>query len=140
MANFLIAYKKTGGFEGGWNHIKGDTGGETYCGIARNYWPKWAGWAIIDSKKPIKTGTIFKDNAKLEDLVHAFYKTNFWDVVGGDDIEDQTIANTLYDFGVNAGTSRSVKQIQGALGLAQTGKVDKALVEAINNPSKNLLK
>ena len=27
MANFIIAYKKTGGWEGGWNHVANDRGG-----------------------------------------------------------------------------------------------------------------
>lgn len=139
MADFLIAYKKTGGFEGGWNHVKGDTGGETYCGIARNYWKSWKGWVIIDKNKPIKHGTILK-NDELDKLVKEFYKTNFWDVVSGDSIEDQSVANTLYDFGVNAGTSRSIKNIQKALGLPETGKATKQLADIINDPTKQLLK
>lgn len=138
MADFLTAYHKTGGFEGGWNHIKGDTGGETYCGIARNHWKNWKGWSIIDGKKPIKTGTIFKI-PELDALVKSFYKANFWDVVGGDSIEDQSIANTLYDFGVNAGTGRSIKNLQSALGLSQTGKITNELIEAINDPQNRLI-
>lgn len=139
MANFLIAYKKTGGFEGGYTWLKGDSGGETYCGIARNYWPKWAGWSIVDANKPIKPGAFLK-NEKLDSLVHEFYKKNFWDVVDGDKIEDQTMANTLYDFGVNAGTPRSIKQIQGVLGFTQDGKITQKLIDAINNPTSILLK
>lgn len=138
MANFLIAYKKTGGFEGGWNHVAGDRGGETYCGIARKFWPKWAGWKIVDSKKPIKNKTIFKDEA-LEKLVKDFYKKEFWDVVGGDQVEDQNIANTLYDFGVNAGFGRSIKNIEIVLKMTPTGKITKELLNRINNPEKYLV-
>lgn len=138
MANFIIAYKKTGGFEGGWNHVKGDRGGETYKGIARNYWPKWEGWKIVDKKKPLKHGAIIKDEA-LEQHVQKFYKKQFWDVVGGDQIEDQNIANTLYDFGVNAGHGRSIENIQKVLGMTATGKVSAELIKRINNPENYLV-
>ena len=138
MANFLIAYKKTGGWEGGWNHVANDRGGETYKGIARKFWPKWAGWKIVDSKKPLKHGAMIKDEA-LEKLVLDFYKKQFWDVVSGDDIEDQSIANTLYDFGVNAGHGRSVQNIQEVLGLPKTGKITAELLKRINNPENYLI-
>ena len=138
MADFKIAYKKTGGFEGGWNHVKGDRGGETYKGIARNFFPRWAGWKIVDSKKPLKNNAIIKDEM-LDTLVLQFYKTEFWDVLGGDKIEDQSIANTLYDFGVNAGQGRSIKNMQQALKIPITGKITKELINAINNPENYLL-
>lgn len=141
MANFEIAYKKTGGWEGGWNHVANDRGGETYCGIARKFHPTWAGWKIIDQKKKsgaIKKGTIYHEEI-LENLVYLFYKTQFWDIVGGDKIEDQNIANTLYDFGVNAGNSRSIKNIQQDLGLPITGKINAILIDAINNPENYLI-
>lgn len=143
MANFKIAYKKTGGYEGFYSNVKNDRGGETYCGIARVFWPKWEGWKIVDDYKKsvggtIKGGTEIK-NPALDKLVESFYKTNFWNTVGGDDIEDQATANTLYDFGVNSGQARSIKQIQKALGLEQTGKITKKLIEVINNPLQTLL-
>lgn len=138
MADFKIAYKKTGGFEGGWNHVAGDRGLETYKGIARNFHPRWAGWKIIDSKKPLKHNQIIKDQM-LDDLVFMFYKTEFWDVLGADKIEDQTIANTLYDFGVNAGYGRSIKNMQQTLKIPITGKINKELIHAINNPENYLI-
>ena len=138
MADFKIAYKKTGGFEGGWNYVKGDRGGETYKGVARNFFPRWAGWKIVDSKKPLKHNQVIKDKM-LDDLVYMFYKTEFWDVLGADKIEDQTIANTLYDFGVNAGYGRSIKNLQQTLKLPITGKINNELINAINNPEKYLI-
>ena len=38
MANFEEAYKKTSDFEGGYVNDEDDAGGETYRGIARNFW------------------------------------------------------------------------------------------------------
>ncbi len=138
MANHSIAYKKTAGNEGGWNHVKGDSGGETYKGIARNYHPKWEGWKLVDKAKPLKHNQVIKSD-ELDKLVVSFYKKNFWDVIGGDQIEDQFVANTLYDFGVNAGYGRSIQNIQEVLGLPKTGKITKELIEAINNPLKHLI-
>jgi len=141
MANFEIAYKKTNINEGGWNHVKGDTGGETYCGIARNYHPTWQGWKIVDAfktKNGIEPGQKIND-PELEKLKKQFYKSKFWDIIGGDAIEHQNTADTLYDFGVNSGNPRSIKNIQKALNIADTGKISDELIKAINNPLSYLL-
>lgn len=142
MADFNIAYNKTNANEGGYSNEKNDTGGETYCGIARNYHPTWKGWMIIDEYKkkngPLKRGQKI-NNPELDKLKKEFYKFKFWDVVGGDEIEYQPHADTLYDFGVNSGNPRSIKNIQKALNLAETGKVTSSLIEAINNPIKHLV-
>ena len=144
MANFKTAYKKTGGYEGFYANVSGDRGGETYCGIARVFWPNWKGWKIVDQFKKDNGGSIKPrteiKNPELTELVESFYKTNFWNVVGGDNIEDQKVANTLYDFGVNSGQSRSIKNIQKVLGLPETGKISKGLIEMINDPLDNLIK
>ena len=51
MADFATAYAPLAGFEGGWCNVPGDSGGETYAGIARRYWPDWPGWKLIDGEK-----------------------------------------------------------------------------------------
>lgn len=138
MADFKIAYKKTGGWEGGYSNVASDTGGETYKGISRKWHPKWEGWKVVDKNKPLKRNQIIKDSA-LDAMVEKFYKKEFWDVISGDSIEDQYSANTLYDFGVNAGHGKSINNIQKVLGLPVTGKISKQLIEAINNPEKYLV-
>lgn len=137
MADFNLAYPKTKGNEGGYAHIPGDTGGETYMGISRKWFPAWAGWSIVDTYKPLKPGQVIQ-NTRLMEAVKGFYKKEFWDKLNGDSIDDQLIAERLYDFGVNAGVGRSIKQIQEVLGIPQTGKPDAATLEAINNPAKYL--
>lgn len=137
MANFQAAYDKTSKNEGGYANVSGDTGGETYAGISRKWFPNWRGWPIVDAAKPLKWNQKIK-NDKLAQLVRDFYKKEFWDRVGGDQIEDQLTAERLYDFGVNAGQGVSLKQIQAVLGIAQTGRLDAATIEAINNPAKYL--
>ena len=137
MADFKIAYKKTAINEGGWNHVSGDRGGETYKGIARKFHPKWEGWKLVDKAKPLKHNQIIKNEA-LDKLVQDFYKKQFWDVISGDKVEDQNIANTLYDFGVNAGYGRSIQNIQTVLGMTANGKISTELLKRINNPEKYL--
>ena len=56
MAKFQIAEAITGRNEGGYANNSADTGGETYAGIARNYWPKWQGWKYIDNFHPCHLG------------------------------------------------------------------------------------
>lgn len=105
MANFITAYKLTAGNEGGYVNDSDDKGGETYCGITRKNFPKWAGWVIVD-EYPMHTGDILHS---LDDLVITFYKTNFWDKIGGDDFEDQDLANQVYDSSINIGIEETLK-------------------------------
>mgnify|MGYP001254997201 CR=1 FL=1 len=132
MADFLKAYKITNNFEGGWNHVHGDRGGETYCGIARNFFPKWKGWAIVDSKKPLSHNAIIKDDT-LHSLVMDFYKSEFWDKVKGDSIKSQLKANQIYDMAVNSGISTAVKIAQKTLGLPESGKMDLQTLNKLNS-------
>lgn len=138
MAVFKIAHEKTMKFEGGYANTKVDRGGETYKGIARNFWDSWGGWKIIDGVKPNVSSTkalntILETNVKLQELVHAFYKKNFWDQICGDQLEDQMIANNIYDFAVNSGVSRAIKYAQRIAKVTEDGKCGPRTIEAINN-------
>ena len=105
MADFKTAYDKTMKVEGGYANTEGDSGGETWKGIARNYHPKWSGWSIIDTFKPIRNIAVFESNLKasqtLQRLVLEFYKEEFWDVMLLDQVQNQDIANEMFDTGVN---------------------------------------
>lgn len=137
MADFKPAFQKTAGHEGGYANDPDDTGKETYAGISRKWHPHWGGWAIVDAYKPLRHNQRI-NNPKLEAAIEQFYKEKYWDVLNADEIEDQAIAERLFDFGVNAGYSRSIRQIQSALGIPVTGKPDETTIDAINNPAKYL--
>lgn len=132
MSDFLTAYKKTAINEGGWNHVPGDRGGETYKGIARNFFPNWPGWKIIDKLKPLKHGAII-NNADLNKLVHQFYIDNFWNKIRGNEIVIQEVADSLYDSAVNFGVKTAVKLLQRSLQLTETGSVSNFLINKLNN-------
>lgn len=144
MTKFEIAESITGRNEGGWANNPADTGGETMYGIARNHWPKWAGWAVIDTIKSKygRTASVInkyaKQDAGLQEMVSKFYKQNFWDALRLDAITDQQLANTVYDFAVNSGTVRGAKFLQqaandtGLVNLVVDGAIGPKSIAAIN--------
>jgi lysozyme family protein len=151
MANFNIAEKITGKFEGFYADNTNDRGGETFAGIARNFWSKWEGWKKIDEYKAHYKASGSKtslanwvnNSAKVVteptmEMVSKFYKTNFWDVNKLDAIVDQQLANTVYDFGVNSGTGRAAKFLQqsandtGLVILSEDGNIGPKTIGAIN--------
>lgn len=122
MANFNEAYLIGRNNEGGYSLDKDDRGGETYAGIARNYWPQWEGWKIIDAIKKIgsiKKGQIIHDT-QLEAMLESFYKKNFWDRIHGDEINSQQVANIFYDWTLTSG--KAIKRVQNIIGVSTDGK------------------
>src|SRR5258708_40079629 len=106
MALFEPALQKTLLNEGGYVNDPDDPGGETYKGVARNLFGKWDGWTIVDTLKQ-QSGfpTSLDKNAELQTKILDFYRSNFWDRISGDDIQDQHVAFSIFDFAVNTGVS-----------------------------------
>jgi lysozyme family protein len=124
MANFGPAFEKMIHDEGGYQltDIPGDRGGQTYAGIARKPNPDWAGWQFIDRK----------DFGSATPLVREFYKSNFWDRVRGDDLTNQAIAETIFNFGVNTGTGVAIKLAQLIVGVTPDGAIGPKTLERLN--------
>lgn len=123
MAEFIPAFDRMIRNEGGYKltDINGDKGGQTYAGIARNRWVRWAGWQFIDRNEIPPT-----------QLVRDFYKANFWDAVKGDYILHQSVAESLFDFAVNAGAKTAIKLAQIVGGVASDGDIGPKTLEALN--------
>lgn len=149
MADFNIAYKITSRAEGGYANNPSDKGGETYKGIARKIHPDWKGWPVIDSIKN-RVGTTAKaidsaaeKNVSLQGLVLSFYKIIFWNELNLDLIDDQQMANELYDTGVNMGIGRSglffqkVLNVSSKTQLILDGKVGPKTILVFNNLSQS---
>lgn len=143
MANFYTSYNKTARYEGGYANHPADKGGETYAGIARNYWPNWEGWQTIDAIK--RTAKTAKDinakarvNSKLQDSISDFYRVYFWKNLGG--LNSQQLADSVYDMSVNAGVGRASKMLQQAynqvdgikIKLVEDGAIGPKTISAIN--------
>lgn len=144
MVKFNEAEKLTAINEGGYANNPHDKGGETYAGIARKFWANWAGWKTIDAIKAQfgTSASIINKYAKSDAVLHwqvsSFYKKNFWDVNNLDSVNDQQLANNVYDFGVNSGTGRAAKFLQQAANdtemvkLTVDGAIGPQTIKAIN--------
>lgn len=135
MAVFSIAYTKyIQPNEGGYAWLKGDSGGETYAGIARNFNPNWPGWIAIDFEKKTKTGGQPLPHNYIvpgvQGMVNDYYRT-LWDANRMPAVQNQDLANILFDMIVNAG-GNGVKLIQRILGLKDDGKLGPNTLTAIN--------
>ena len=133
MADFKPAITKVLLTEGGYVNDPNDNGGETYRGVSRKFWPNWSGWAIVDFLKtqPNWKTKMYSDKY-LNEAVSIFYKVNFWDKIGGDSINDQSVADLLVDSAVNEGTVPAIKRAQVIVELPQTGHITNELVEKLN--------
>jgi len=135
MASFKIAYDtyiKPG--EGYYVNNPADKGGETYGGIARNFFPSWQGWAVVDFYKK-HTNPKPPTNTKipgLEGMVEEFFKTQFWNRNRFSEINNQDLANIIFDWNVNSGGT-GIKKVQQILGVAADGAIGPQTLAAINN-------
>jgi lysozyme family protein len=117
-ANFEKAYLKTIGHEGGYANHPSDRGGETWKGIARNFWKDWEGWQIIDEyKRKENFPANLKDVERLDRMVKEFYKKNFWDKLFLDQLAEAKVSTELFDTAVNMGVKTAAKMLQEALNL-----------------------
>ncbi|MEZ6096352.1 MAG: glycosyl hydrolase 108 family protein [Pirellulaceae bacterium] len=132
MADFEIAFDETMIQEGGYVNDPDDRGGETYRGVARAFHGDWPGWKIVDQIKSDFPND-FKDHLDqseaMDQLVRDFYRAKFWNVIQGDEISDQALANELFDTGVHQGTSSVVKYWQEALNLLNRNERDYPNIE-----------
>ena len=65
-------------------------------------------------------------------MVRDFYKQEFWDKMRGDEIREQEIANSIFNFGVNAGMSMAVKLAQLVVNATPDGGIGPKTVELLN--------
>lgn len=131
MANFNEALEKVLKYEGGYVNDPDDPGGETYKGIARKMNPDWVGWPRVDYLKSLKIDLDLDSN--LHDMISDFYKVNYWNKVHGDKIDKQNVAESIFDFAVNAGISTSSKLAQITVGANPDGVIGEQSVKMINS-------
>lgn len=108
--------------EGGWVNDPLDAGGCTNWGVTR--------FTLEDYRNHPVTCQDVKNLTKEE--AGKIYKKNYWDTIGGDLITSQSVAEFLFDFGVNSGTGRAAKALQSILGVTQDGKIGPKTIKATN--------
>jgi len=139
MADFNKAFLLILSNEGGYGNDPDDPGGETYKGIARKMNPDWLGWYIIDllKKQPgfpdtLQSADAIEIKKQLDYEVSSFYCTHFWIKVNGEKIINQQVAESIFDFAVNAGVAVSISLAQSVVGVSVDGIIGSKTIEAIN--------
>ncbi len=132
MAVYEISEVRTLGKEGGFSNVKKDKGGRTWQGVAERYWgekyPRI--FQILDEAKECYSQDLkamerwLYNHQELSSMVHHFYKVEFWDVQQLDKIEWQTVADKIFDMGVNCGVGEAGYVVQRALNIANRNEVD----------------
>jgi lysozyme family protein len=125
MADFNPAFERMIHDEGGYQltDIAGDLGGQTYAGIARKMNPDWIGWTLVDRRE---------FGASLTAMVRDFYRARFWRPIRGDEINEQAIAESIFNFAVNTGLGPAVKIAQVIAGATPDGSIGGKTVELLN--------
>ena len=134
MAEFKISLQKTLAHEGEYVNDPVDSGKETYRGISRTNHGDWKGWSIIDQYK-VKPNFPFSlaNNVDLEKQVELFYLYEFWLPLKADQIQNQTTADSIFDFSVNAGINTSILLAQSIIGTKADGLVGEQTLKKLNS-------
>ena len=96
--------------EGGYVNHPDDPGGRTNQGITQRVYEKFLGRDVTEEE--------MKDMPP--DKVFAIYKTQYWNRVRGDDLPTG-VDLCVFDWAVNAGTSRAGKALQQIIGVPADG-------------------
>lgn len=105
--------------EGGWADHPKDPGGATMKGVT-----------LANFRRYVKPNATKDDLRKITDQqIATVYRRFYWDEVNGASLPDG-IDYAVFDFAVNSGPSRAAKHLQGAVGVAQDGKVGPATIKA----------
>lgn len=116
MADFNVAITKTLMKEGGARitQVANDNGGLTKYGIGQVAYPN------LDIRN------------LTEQQAREIYKRDYWDKIGGDQLSDQAVAESIFDFAVNSGVRVASKLAQMAANQMPDGLMGGASIAAIN--------
>ncbi|MDB5017834.1 MAG: hypothetical protein JWQ84_2666 [Mucilaginibacter sp.] len=128
MADFLTAFQITMQTEGGYNPGNGEA--ETYMGVDRSQNPNWSGWSTVDQVKTANPGasvstfnSLFANNDALQAAVQQFYEAGYWSPLLLNAINDQQVANALFDCSVNPCITSVSRVAQMACNTVKHGSV-----------------
>lgn len=113
--------------EGGYVNHPADPGGETNRGITDRLDGKVDGMIDVDGDN---IGDVSVKGLTVEDAKKV-YKLRFWDVMKGDQFENQQVADIVFDGFVNMGVN-GIKMLQRALYLEDDGRVGNKTLNAVN--------
>lgn len=119
--------------EGGYVNDPTDRGAETNKGLT----------IAVFKENAQKLLGIAPTSANLKALTDKqasiLYKALYWDRINGDKINNQSIANFIFDWAVNSGVGIASKKVQGLLGIPADGVIGDFTVSKINSASQEKL-
>jgi lysozyme family protein len=138
-ADFRVALNELMSHEGYYAFHLNDRGRETYSGITRRWNPEWYGWRYIDSRKrDLNRKWTLPTNHQVEeaDFWVLDYYVSIWVREGFDQLENQKVANYIFDFRINASV-RSIRLVQETLvemgeKVVITKEMDDSTIKALN--------
>lgn len=120
-ANFTKAYKFVQAEEGGYANHRDDPGGATQWGLTQ---------AVYDAYRA-RVGRPVQDVRLVSAAEHrAIFEKQYWTPIKGNDLPSG-VDLCLYDYSINSGAGRAVKELQRALGLAVDGIVGVRTLDAV---------
>lgn len=112
--------------------------GYTFMGIYEGAHPNWQGWNFIykykNSHETIEEASAeaYKDTY-LHKLVKEFYKTEFWDKMNLNKLNNARTADLIFKFAVNTGIKRAVKYAQTIADVRTDGLIGEKTAKALNS-------
>jgi len=104
MSKFADAMLRVFEREGRFDNDPDDPGGMTCWGISRRANPKWPGWEVVD--KALAAGEdLALHDVTLKVMAGDLYEAKYWLPAGCAMIEDQRLAEYVFDIAVNHGVS-----------------------------------
>ena len=112
-------------FEGGYSNHPNDPGGPTMKGVTQRVYDAWR------QKHGLATQSV---RSISDDEIEAIYRRDYWDRIHGDDLPSG-LDGAVFDYAVNSGPSRAIKDLQRTLGVPADGIIGPQTLAAANaNP------
>ena len=106
-----------------------DSGGRTNLGVTQRVWEEFVGHPVSEADM----------RALTPEKVGKLYKQKYWNSAYCE-VLPKGLDYVVFDFAVNAGTGRSVKTLQQAIGVVADGIIGPRTMAAINGANtKNLV-
>lgn len=134
MADFNKVFDHLLQLEGGYVDDPLDKGQATRWGVTLNTW-------INNGYDKNGDNKIDKEDVKLitKEDAYKIAKKLYWDAVKGDKINNQSIAEFIFDWGYNSGTKTAIKKVQQALNISVDGVIGIKTLAVINQANQEVL-
>ena len=122
IGEFEKALKRILKHEGGFVNDPLDSGGMTNLGVTKRVWEEFVGHPVSEADM----------KALTPEIIAPMYKMKYWNS-SYCEVLPKGLDYVVFDFAVNAGTGRSVKTLQQAIGCVADGVIGPKTMAAIND-------